>query len=78
MLMNERRTVSPWYYIVGGALIGVAAGIMLAPLVTAPEEAEGPGFGSRILKMIPAKVKVAGVVGGVKGAGKEAYREWRS
>lgn len=77
--MKESEDVSAWWYVAGGCLLGVALGLLAAPRFgyRLPEEPEGPGLGARALAKIPRRVKVAGVVGGVKGAGSEAAREIR-
>jgi hypothetical protein len=84
---REFGTVTPWWYILAGCCLGVALGILSAPLLgyetpKAAGEGEEPGLGSKVLAKIPTKVKMAGAVGAVKGAGGEAVREvrrsWRS
>jgi hypothetical protein len=72
--------VSGLWYILGGTLIGMALGLLIAPyalteLRAREDETGTPGLASRLIKKIPRKVKVAGVVGAVKGAGGEAYDE---
>ena len=81
-MRTERRTVTPWWYILGGCLIGAAIGLLAAPLAgyelpKAAGEEEKPGLGSRLVAKIPMKVKLAGAVGAVEHAGREAFREMK-
>lgn len=74
------NAVSGWWYILGGTLIGMALGLLVAPFALTElreqeDETQEPGMASKLIKKIPTKVKVAGVVGAVKGAGGEAYDE---
>lgn len=82
--MPESGSVSGWTYVSLGFVLGAAAGLLAAPLLrpeamTAPAEQEpedeGPSAASKLIAKIPTKVKVAGAIGGIKGAGGEAYRE---
>lgn len=77
-------TVSGWVYVALGFVLGAAVGVLAAPLLrpqallAGPEAPEDkPGLVSRAFKKIPTRVKLAGAVGAVKGAGSEAYREVR-
>lgn len=65
------KTVSGWWYVLAGAAIGVAVGLRLAR----PREEPGePGLASRLLKRLPARVKVGGAAGAVTGGTKAALR----
>ena len=68
------KTISGWWYVLAGVTIGLALGVLLAWEAEDGEE-ESSGLGARLLARIPRRVKVAGAVGAVKGAGGEAYRE---
>ena len=68
-------------YVGGGLLLGAAAAILAMLEISKrlnadeDEENEGPSMASKIVSKIPTKVKVATVVGALKGGGGEAARE---
>lgn len=70
----RKESLSGWWYVLSGALIGFAFGVAAAPKLGVSAE-KSEGLGSRLFKKIPRRIKVAGAVGAVKGAGGEAYRE---
>lgn len=69
------ETLSGWWYILTGALIGFGLGVAAAPKLGVTASKSEDTLGSRLLKKIPRRIKVAGAVGAAKGAGGEAYRE---
>ncbi len=71
--MATRESSSGWVYGLLGCVTGIGIGIVLAAM--AEQEQRQKGVASRILEKIPRRIKVAGAVGAVKGAGGEAYRE---
>lgn len=80
---NDNSRISPLWYALGGAAIGVAAGLLLAPkkgseLLLDLNELGREGreksrtLMSKLGSMVPLRVKSAAVMGALKAGGAEA------
>jgi gas vesicle protein len=63
--MEKERGVSGMWYLLGGAVVGAAAGVLLAPK-------KGSEMRKDLSRYIPARVKAAAVGGAVKSGVREA------
>ncbi|MDD5658218.1 MAG: hypothetical protein PHF00_13285 [Elusimicrobia bacterium] len=65
----------PWRYFIAGTAVGLAAGLLASR--GRREGRPGPGLGARVLRRIPARLKVAGALGAARGVAAQAYRDAR-
>jgi gas vesicle protein len=83
MDIQEEKSASSVWYLLGGLVIGAAAGVLLAPKSgietredieawTKRNQERAQSLIARISAALPARVKAAAAVGAVKGGAKEA------
>ena len=72
-MRNQEESVSPLWYVVAGAIMGVGVATLLVS--TEDEDGNQTSMFSKLFKKIPTSVKVAGGFGAIRGAGRQAGRE---
>ena len=74
VMRNQQESVSAWWYVVAGAIMGAGVATLLGSKAY-DEEGNETTLISKIFRKIPTGVKVAGGLGALRGAGREAGRE---